>query len=240
MEYCNYTLFEILKYKIELLDCLEYCMESYELNIKEIEKNLSYLKNNLESGMYKEIITSLFTEYDKVNQDIFSFFSNYSLKKIKRMIKSKKAKHKINYIKNIIDCHESLNQILLSFIKEEELLKKFDKKLTKLFETHNTHFINFLYFITYSMYSCYLYPNKSKLKFTDEDIKDLVSIIKYCNKDNLFENSIKILKDNIEGNINNEFERLSNKCIETENKQAIELKEIISLLNQELQKNKKS
>ena len=71
MEHINYTLFEIIKYKIEILDTLEYSMETYKLNNEEIKKNLLYLKNNLNEGMYKDIISSLFTDYQRVNEYIF-------------------------------------------------------------------------------------------------------------------------------------------------------------------------
>lgn len=239
MNHCNYTLFEILKYKIEFLDCLEYSMETYDINEKEIEKNINYLKNNFDNGIYKEIISTLFTDYEKVNPALIVFFKTYSPKQIIKIIKNKKAKKKINYIYHLINCHENLNSIITTFTNEKELKNKLDEHLLKLIKTNNYHFLNFLYFITYNMYACTLYPNKTKLKFKKKDINDLITILNYCNKENEFENSIKILQKNDELLINNEFEKISNKCIELEKKQNKETSEIINILNKQLESNKK-
>lgn len=240
MDYFNYTFFEILKYKIEFSSCLEYATESYELKKEELEKNISYLKNNLESGMYKEIVTSLFTNCDMINENLSIFFKNFSISKIIKLTKTKKITPRISYIKSIVDCNHTLGNIIKSFLTEEELKNKLDKKILQLLKTHEKHYNHFLYFIVYNMYICSLYPNKSKLKYKEEDIKDIVGLLKYCNNENIFDNSLKVLEKNIELDINNEFEKISNKCIELENELDKETKEVINLLNSQLEKSKNS
>lgn len=239
MNYSNYTLFEILKYKMELLDCLEYSMETYTLNEKEVEQNFTYLKNNLLNGTYKEIICSLFTNYKKINDPLFIFFKEYTPNKIIKMINSKKSRKKITFIKLLIDCHNSLNNIIYSFLNEEGLKNKIEYKITSLILTHNKHFINFLFFVLFNMYYCSLNQNQNNLLFKEKDLKDIASMIKYCNADNLFDESIKILEENIEMNVTNEIKKISNKCIDLEKKQNLQLKEIIASLNQEVEKDKK-
>lgn len=239
MNYCNYVLFEILKYKIELLDCLEYSMESSKASKVEITKNISYLKNNLKNGLYKDVLSDLFTNYELVNKHLISFFKKYPPKQVNKISKTKKAKKRIEYIKHIIECHENLNNLILSFTNEIEIKNKIEPQIIKLIKTNNSHFTLFLYFVTYNMYICSISQNKTKLKFKENDIKEIISIMKYCNTDNKFSDSMKILEENNELNINNEFERLSNKCIELEKRQNNELKEVINLINNEIEKNKK-
>ena len=238
MDYFNYTFFEILKYKIEFSSCLEYATEAYELKKEKLIKNVSYLKNNFENGMYKEIISSLFTDYNIINENLFMFFKKYPVSKTIKLTKSKKISLRISYIKSLIDCNETLDNIIQSFLSEDELKIKLDKKVLELLKTHKTHFANFLYFVLYNMYICTLYPNKTKLKYKENDIKDIVGLLKYCNNDNSFNKSLEILEKNIELDINNEFEKISNKCIELENKQDKEIKEVINLLNTQLEKSK--
>jgi len=238
MNYCNYILFEILKYKIEFSECLEYAMETYELEKKEIEKNISYLKNNFEKGLYKDTISSLFTNYEAVNYSLVSFYKKHSAKSIIKMTTSNKLKTKIEYITYIVDCYENLNNIISTFMNEQEIYSKVEDKIKLLMETSNSHFINFLYFISYSMYLTCALKKETKLKFSDTDIKSIISLMKYCNQNNLFSGSIAILEENDELKINNEFERLSNICIQSEKKQNTELKEIINILNSNLEKNK--
>lgn len=240
MNYFNYTFFEILKYKIEFSSCLEYASESYELKKEELTKNISYLRNSFEGGMYKEIISPLFTNYEIVNKNLIDFFNKYNPRKIIKLTKAKKATIRIDYVKSIIDCNQTLDHIVQSFINEDDLKNKLDNKLLKLVQTHRQHFSYFLYFVIYNMYICSLYSNKTEVKYKDKDIKEIVGLLKYCNSDNLFTESIEILEKNVELEINNEFERLSNKCIELENKLDREAKEVISFLNAELEKSKNS
>lgn len=89
------------------------------------------------------------------------------------------------------------------------------------------------------MYIASNYTNRSSLVFKEKDIKKLISLIKYANKKNVFDNSIEILQENDELKINNELERLSRKCIEFEEKQHKELSGFISIINQEIEKSKK-
>ena len=123
-------------------------------------------------------------------------------------------------------------------MEEKEIAEKLDKDLLSLATLHNEHFKTFLFFIMYNLYINNLYPNKTILKYKENDIKEIVAILKYCNDDNKFDDYLNVLDKNNELEINNSFEKLSNKCIESENKQSLKLKEIINLLNSELEKNK--
>ena len=232
MNNCNYTIFEVLKYQLEFIEFLEYCMDSYKPNKKEIKKNYLYLKNNLEEGTYKEIISSLFNDYKTIINELTTFFDYYKPKKITKIAPSKKENIKIRYIQNMINCYETLNNITLTFINEPSLKKETIVEITQLSKTCNERFYYFLYFISYGLF---INIEGNKIKY-EENLKDLVSIIKYCNDNINITNSIEILKSDDQLKINNELERLSNKCIELENKQSQQIKTIINILNTQIQK----
>lgn len=235
MNHCNYTIFEILKYQLEFIEFLEYCMNEYKPNKQEIKKNYCYLKRNLNEGTYKEIVSNLFTDYQTLTNELAIFFKFYKPSKIIKMNLSKRIAIKINYIQIIINCYESLKNITKAFINEPALKKETLQEIIQLSKTCNERFYYFLYFITYGLFINYT-SDTSKLKYDEKDIKEIVSIIKYCNDNIDINNSINILESNDELQINNEFERLSNKCIALENKQSQEVKSTINILNTQIQK----
>ena len=63
-------------------------------------------------------------------------------------------------------------------------------------------------------------------------IKKLFRIMNYCNKDNEFDDYLNNRKD-----VNNEIEKLSNKCILIEKEQYSTLEKVINLINNEIKKN---
>ena len=195
MNHSNYVIFEILKYKIEFLDCLEFSLiyENQAKNKKEIKNNFTYLKNELKNGLYKEIVSSLFSSYHIVNKPMIEFIKKYHYKKAIKLTRQKKLSKLLNFNEAIIDCYETFNHIINSFTQENEIAKILDKKITSLTETSNNHFINFLFFNLYNLYlNCFC--SNGKLKYKDSDIERLIKIINYCNLTNKFTNSINILK----------------------------------------------
>ena len=236
MNYSNFIVFEILKFKIEFLDSLEYSLPTYTINKKEIKRNYIYLKNNFTNGQYKEILSSLFTSYNEINKALIIFFKNYNPSKISKMASSKHIDKKVNFNKYLIDSYENFNNILNAFIFEQEIKEKLDPQILELNEISNKHFIHFLFF---NLYNLYLNHNNSNslYKFKDKDIKEIVSLFKYCNKNQLFSFSLNILEKDNEENLHKELERLSNKCIELEKKQNEILNRIINKLNLALQEN---
>lgn len=238
MDYSNYTLFEIIKYKIEFLECLEYSLLSNNLKEKEIKNHLTYLNNNQKKGAYKEIISSLFNSYKDTNKSLIIFLKKYNYKKCIKLTKDKNISNLITYNEYLIDCHETFKYIINAFLEEKEIVQKLNKKIINLATTNNNHFINFMFFNTYNLYLNCFYNKEKNLKYTQEDIKRLIQIINYCNIDNKFENSINILKEDNEDKIYNELENLSNTCIKSEKEQHSELNDLIKLINEETEKNK--
>lgn len=225
MDYSNYTVFAILKFKIELLDCLEYSLMNYKVEEKTIKDTLSYLKNEFTNGTYKQIVSKLFTSYNKLNEPIFSFLKKYNYNKIVKIIKNDNIKEIIKYNECLIDCFETFKYITNAFFEEKEILNKLNEDIIKLNNISNKHFINFIFFNVYYRY-INLKDNLSK-----NMTKKLFKIMNYCNKDNEFEDYFN------DKEINNKIEKLSNNCILLEKEQYSILEKVINLINNEIKKN---
>lgn len=237
MDYSNYTLFEIIKYKIEFLDFLEYSLISNKIKENDLKKQIDYLNNETQKGMYKEIISTLFTSYKLLNKPITNFLKKYNYKKIENINKKTKIKQLIKYNENIIECYETFKYILNSFTEEEQIIKKLDAKIINLINISDTYFINFLFFNTYNLYLNCVYNNEKNIKHTEKDIIKLIKIFNYCNKENKFDISINTLKNDNETEIYNELEKLSNDCIQLEKQLHTSLNEIINIITLETKKN---
>lgn len=236
MNHSNYTLFEIIKYKIEFSECLEYSLIDNTVTENDIKNHLAYLKNELNKGMYKEITSTLFTSFKFLNEPLINFTKKYNYKKAFKLKKTKKLKKHLNFNISLTNCYEAFNYIIKAFTEEEKISYLLDKKILDLITVSNEHFINFLFFNSYNLYiNCFL-SDKQNFKYSKKNTNQLISIIKYCNTDNKFDKFIDILKSKNKMKINEEFEALSKLCIETEKHQEQLMNKIIEVINDETKK----
>lgn len=233
MNNSNYTVFEILKYKIDFLECIEYSLTSYTENKDEINKRFNLLKKDFKDGLYNEIVSTLFTSFKRLNEPISKFLNKYNYKKIIRMHEKKKISLLLKYNEHIIDAFETFNYILNAFLEEEQLVKLLDKKLIELINLNNEYFINFLFF---NCYNLYLEFDHEDFKYAKKDIERTIKILNYCNKNNEFIKEIETLKENNSDEIYKTLEQLSNKCSKLEQKQVNDLKEFINYIQNEIHK----
>lgn len=233
MNHSNYTVFEILKYKIDFLECLEYSMPSYTINKDEIAKKLSPLKKDFKDGLYKEIVSSLFTSFNKLNKPIRQFFKKYNENKLENIHNSKKIKELLKYNEIVINCYETFNYILNAFLEEDQIVKTLDNKLLELIKINNDYFENFLFF---NCYTLYLEFNHNDWKYTDKEISRTIKLLNYCNKDSKFIKQMETLEENNQEKIYKELETISNICTKLHEHQINSLKEFIALIEKEIHK----
>lgn len=236
MNHSNYTLFEIIKYKIEFSDCLEYSLIDNTNDENDIKNHLTYLKNELNKGEYKQITSSLFTSHKKINKQLIKFIKKYNSKKIFKIKKSLKLKKYLDFNIHLLDCYETFNYIIKAFTEDAKISCLLDNKILDLIKISNNHFINFLFFNSYNLYLNCFFRENSNLIYSDPDMKQLISILKYCNANKEFDKYIDVLKTENKIKINNEFEKLSQMCIESEKKQLQLTKKIIESINKEIKK----
>lgn len=227
MNNSNYTVFEILKYKIDFLECIEYSLPTYTENKKEIEKRFNLLKKDFKDGLYKEIVSKLFTSFKRLNKPVSKFLYKYNYNKIKKIHRKKKISFLLSYNEHIIDAYETFNYILNAFLEEEQIAQVLDEKLINLISLNREYFINFLFF---NCYTIYLEFNHNDFKYTDKDIDRTIKLLNYCNKNNQFDKEIDILKENDSDKIYKILEQLSSRCSKLEQKQVNDLKEFINYI----------
>lgn len=232
MNSINYVLFEIIKYKIEFSDCLEYALlNQTKIDKKEIELKYNFLKSELNDGTYKSIVSNLFTSYDLINKNLYSFIKKYKPKYITKMIKKSNMKSCINLIEELVNCEQTLTTITQAFLEEKEIRKELNKDIEDLRKISNTHFDNFLFF---TLYNSYINCETNKIKISHKDFSRLIALLNYCNKQSKRQNSINILQTNNENLMYEELKKLSSECIKTEEKQQKLLKNIIKELENQL------
>lgn len=230
MDYSNYTVFEIIKYKIEFMECLEYSLTHKNITDEQLIDQITYLNTQFKTGLYKEIVSSLFTSYNYLNEPLKRFLKKYKSKKITNVANSKKAIKLIKFNENIIDCYETFNYILSSFFTQEEILKKLDPRITELNKISDNHFIYFLFFNTYTMYIECLTNN---LAYKEKDLNRLIKILNYCNNNKTFDTYIEVLKkENIE-DLYKETEKISKECMQLENTQYTKLNDFLNYIKEQ-------
>ncbi len=238
MHKTNYTLFGILRYKIEFLECIEYTILSNTYKKENIQQRINYLENDFTKGIYKEIISTLFTSYNELNKPIIDFLNTYNPKTILKILQKNKLKNYLTFNEKLIDCYELFSYIISEFTQEEQISKSLDSNIKNLIFTNSDYFINVLFFNSYNLYlNCFFNKNK-KISHSKKDIERLIKIMNYCNKENLFNHSITILEENNENDLYKELESLSNKCIKLEKEQDLYLNKIIKIIEDETKMSK--
>lgn len=223
MDYSNYTVFAILKFKIDFLDVLEYTLLNYNVKKETIDNKLKELNEEYENGLYHQIISSLFTSYKKLNKPISLFLKKYDSSSIFKIVSKEKTKSILNYNESLIDCYETFNHIIDTFLEEETIKSKLTKDIISLIDISKEHFTYFLFFNMY-----YLLISK---KLSKKERTRTLKILNYCNKSKNFNKYLESEENN------DNIEKLSNSCITLEKQQSDLLNKIVQTINNEL-KNK--
>ncbi len=236
MNYVNYVLLFLLNYKIELCECLEYSITSYEYNKDDLKKRLDFLSNEFYEGRYQKIISSLFENSKILSKPINTFLKKYSFNKIANLTKQKKLSIYIKYNEHLIDAITYINELINSFTSEKEIYNKLNAKIIQLIDITNNHFYNFLFFNCYNLCLNCFYNEENSLISTSKSSKRLSALIKYCQTKKDFTKSIDILYQDDKEKVYEELKSVSNLCLQTEKKQNELLKEVNNIIDIELKK----
>lgn len=222
MDNSNYTIFTILKFKIEFLDNLEYSLLNYKIDEKAMFNNLNQLYQEYTTGIYHEVVSSLFTSHDLLNKPLTVFFNKYPTDYILKIIKKNKIKKILDYNETLTDCYETFNYIINAFLEEKEIKDKLIKDILDLISISNKHYIYFLFFNVYYR----LINNNHSKKITNRMIK----ILNYCNQKYDFSEYLNDYKDT------SKIQNLSNICISLEKERYSILTKIIEIINNDVKK----
>lgn len=185
MHLSNYTLYQLVKYHIELTEAMEYSLITYKYNDIELKQRFDFLNSDYKQGFYHEITHKLFRKSNKLTREIRHFIKKHKYKMIADMVQNSNLHSRVQYNKNLYLAYASSNNILQVFLSEEELRKNLDESLIQLIETANAHFNLFCLFNTLNLFvssKVILLEGDNLYILDDIDRKDMITLLNSLNK----------------------------------------------------------
>ena len=245
----NYTVYQLVKYHIELTEAMEYTLITYKYDKLELNERLKFLKNDFKKGFYHEIITNLFKKSKKLTKEIKYFIKKYNEQKIDKMINQIDLHSRIKYNNELYLAYATSNNIIQIFLNEEEIRKDLEDSLVSLIEITNKHFISFCLFNSLNLYI----SSKTTLlegdiihTLKDIDKNSLITMLNTINEDFTSKDLVKQALDLIYGE--KEFDeeeayellnKVSMECMSDEKQLYTKFEDFTSYLEKEIEKGNK-
>ena len=224
----NFTLYQLVKYHIELTEAMEYTLITYKYDEKELLERLYFLKTDYKNGFYHRITKKLFNKSKKLTQEIKYFVNHYNKKRIDQMVNDHNLHSRIQYNNDLYLAYASSKNIIDTFLNEEEINKNLEKSLLKLIKTTNEHFILFCLFNSINLYisnKVIIMQGDTLYDINEEDkknIKKLVNSIKDAfPKKELITQTFELMNEMKKFNEEEAYEllnKISVECSESEKK----------------------
>ena len=242
----NYTLYQLVKYHIELTEALEYTLITYKYDAGELNERFTFLKNDYKKGFYHEIVNQLFKNKKKLTNEIKQFISSYNDKKISKMLNTHDLHTRIKYNRKLYLACASSNNILQVFLNEEEIRKDLESSLVKLIETSNSHFNLFCLFNTLNMFvstKVTLLEGETLYILNDIDRKTMITTLnsldsKISNK-SLLNDTLALVQEQKEFNDEDAYEllnKISMECMKSEKELYDDFESFSNKLEKEIEK----
>ena len=244
----NFTLYQLVKYHIELTEAMEYTLITYKSNEGELNERLAFLKEDYNKGFYHQITSKLFYKPKKLTKDIKHFIKRYNTKKVLALYQTHDLHPRIEYNNNLYLACETSNNIIKAFLNEEKIKKEIETSLLKLIETTNNHFILFALFNSLNLYvsskvillqgdELYTLLPESKSK-----IIQLINSIKDRTPSSLAEDSLKLINEEKAFDEEDAYEllnKVSIECMKAEQDLYTDFESFTSTLEKEIEKGHK-
>lgn len=191
----NLTIYQLIKYHIELTEAMEYTLITYKYDENELIERFKFLKEDYKKGFYHKITSKLFKKSKKLTKEIKDFWKTYNKDVIQNMVSDHNLHTRIEYNKKLYLSCACSNNILQVFLKEEAIKKDLDDSLITLVETTNKHFNLFCLFNLLNLFvssKAILLEGDSTYILNDEDKQSLITFFNSF-KDDIEEK--EIIKD---------------------------------------------
>lgn len=245
----NYTVYQLVKYHIELTEAMEYTLMTYKYDKLELNQRLKFLKDDYKKGFYHEIITSLFKKSKKLTKELKYFIKKYNEKKIDKMVNDQDLHSRVEYNKKLYLAYATSNNIIQVFLNEDEIKKDLEKPLINLVETTNKHFI---YFCLFNSLNLYISSKTTLLQgdiihtLQDMDKNSLITLLNTINEGftskELINQSLELIYEKKEFNEEDAYEllnKVSIECMEAEKQLYTNFEEFTTYLEKEIEKGNK-
>lgn len=245
----NFTLYQLVKYHIELTEAMEYTLITYKYNEGELIERLNFLKEDYKKGFYRQITNKLFYKPKKLTKDINYFTKKYNLKKVLALTQTHDLHNRIEYNNKLYLAYVSSSNIIKAFLKEEQLKKEIEPSLLKLIETTNNHFILFYLFNSLNLFvasKVILMQGDSLYTLTPQDknkLVELVTIVKESmEQKSLGEDAIALINESKKFDEEDAYEllnKISVECMKSEKELYEDFEAFTSDLEKEIEKGHK-
>ncbi len=241
----NFTLYQLIKYHIELTEAMEYTLITYKYDEGELIERFNFLNNDYKKGFYHYITKKLFKKSKKITKEINDFIATYNRHNIPKMVDDRNLHSRIKYNQKLYLAYSCSNNLIQVFLDEENIKKELEDSLVKLLETTNKHFNLFYLFNTLNLFasSKLVLMEGDSLYILDDEDKQLIralltSLEDEIAKKSLLKESLKFLK---EDNPNEEkiyelLNKISLECIEEEKNLYQDFETFTSKLEKEIEK----
>ena len=93
----NYTLYQLIKYHIELTEAMEYTLITYKYDEGELIERFHFLNNDYKKGFYHYITKKLFKNSKKLTSEVKEFINAYNRHNIPKIVDDKNLHSRIKY-----------------------------------------------------------------------------------------------------------------------------------------------
>lgn len=246
MNASNYTLYQLIKYHIELSEALEYSLITYKYEEHELIERLLFLKAEYKKGFFHFITKKLFNDINYLTSELKDFLTSYNREIIEKITKDHNLNSRIKFNKKLYLAYSCTKQLIDIFLEEERIKKDAEKDLLELYNASNKHFNYFFLFNSLNMFiatKVNLLSDDTLYTLEEEDkqlfIALLTSIESEIEDSSLYKESLKLIKGKTKFKEDDAYEllnKVSMKCIEAEKDLYTEFEDFSLKLEKELEK----
>lgn len=242
----NFTLYQLVRYHIELTEAMEYSLITYTYNDKELTERFNFLKQDFKYGFYHKITHKLFKKSKKLTKEIKDFWKSYNKNVIQKILSDHNLHTRIKYNTKLYLGYACSNNILKVFLNEEELKKDLDNSLINLIETTNKHFNIFCLFNIVNLFvstKAIILEGDTIYTLDEKDKKSLItfynSFEKDINEKDLSNDAFNLINESKNFNEEEAYDllnKISLKCIEAEKNLYTDFENFTKKLEKDVQK----
>ena len=117
----NFTLYQLIKYHIELTEAMEYTLITYKYDEGELIERFNFLNNDYKKGFYHYITKKLFKKSKKITKEINDFIATYNRHNIPKMVDDRNLHSRIKYNQKLYLAYSCSNNLIQVFLDEENI-----------------------------------------------------------------------------------------------------------------------
>lgn len=245
----NFTLYQLVKYHIELTEAMEYTLITYKYNEGELKERLTFLKDDYKKGFYHQITRKLFYKPKRLTKEISYFTKKYNIKKIHELTQTHDLNKRIEYNNKLYLAYKASSNIIKAVLKEEQIKQEIEPSLIKLIDTTNNHFMLFALFNSLNLFVAsrvILLQGDSLYNLSEIDKTNLLKLIKTLKDEldfkSLIEETLDLIEEKKTFNEENAYEllnKVSIECIKSEKDLYSDFDAFTSDLEKEIEKGHK-